>query len=88
MASLKEQLFSKFKCHDLGLISHYLGIRICRDRRQGFIELLMESYLNKLGRDYHRELAPPRYNPIDPKVLKLKLRAKNDIAPAALTKRY
>jgi hypothetical protein len=52
------------------------------------MELSMESYLDKLGRDYHRELAPPRYNPIDPKVLKLKLRAKDDIAPKQLTERY
>jgi hypothetical protein len=52
------------------------------------MELSMESYLNKLGRDYHREGAPPRYNLIDLKVLKLKLRAKNNIAPAALTERY
>jgi hypothetical protein len=52
------------------------------------MELSMESYLDKLGRDYHREGAPPRYNSIDPKMLKLKLRAKNDIAPAALTERY
>jgi hypothetical protein len=48
----------------------------------------MESYLNKLSRDYHRELAPPQYNLIDPKVLKLKLRAKDDIAPKQLTERY
>jgi hypothetical protein len=29
IAALKEQVFSKFKCYDLRLISHYLGIRIC-----------------------------------------------------------
>jgi hypothetical protein len=52
------------------------------------MELLMESYLDKLGRDYYRELALPRYNLIDLKVLKLKLRAKDDIAPKQLTERY
>jgi hypothetical protein len=31
MAALKEQVFSKFKCHNLRPISHYLGIRICRN---------------------------------------------------------
>jgi hypothetical protein len=31
IAALKEQVFSKFKCYDLGLISYYLGIKICRN---------------------------------------------------------
>jgi hypothetical protein len=50
--------------------------------------LLIESYLNKLSRDYYCEGAPPYYNLINLKVLKLKLCAKNNIALAALTKRY
>jgi hypothetical protein len=29
IAALKEQVFSKFKCYDLRLILHYLGIQIC-----------------------------------------------------------
>jgi hypothetical protein len=50
--------------------------------------LLIESYLNKLSRDYYCEGAPPCYNLINLKVLKLKLCTKNNIALAALTKCY
>jgi hypothetical protein len=87
MAALKEQVFSKFKCHDLGPISHYLGIKICRDRRQGTIELSM-AYIDKLGADMKRTSAPRRFHPLDPKALKLRLRVKDDVAPAQLTTRY
>jgi hypothetical protein len=34
IAALKAQLFSKFKCYNLRLITNYLGIRICRDRNK------------------------------------------------------
>jgi len=88
MAALKKQVFSKFKCHDLGPISHYLGIKICRDRRQGTMELSMEAYIDKLGADFKRTNAPRRFHPLDPKALKLPLRAKDDVAPAQLTTRY
>ena len=82
MAALKEQVFSKFKCHNLGLISHYLGIKICRDRRQGTMELSMEAYIDKLGADFKRTNAPRRFHLLNPKALKLPLRAKDDVAPA------
>jgi hypothetical protein len=88
ITALKQQVFSKFKCHDLGPISHYLGIKICRDRRQGTMELSMEAYIDKLGAEYKRTGAPRRFHPLDPKCLKLQLRAKNDVAPAQLTTRY
>jgi hypothetical protein len=88
MAALKAQLFSKFKCHDLGPIACYLGIRICRDRNKRTIELSMESYINKLSHDFNRNKAPRRHHPLDSKALKLRLRAKDDVAPAQLTQRY
>jgi hypothetical protein len=88
MAKLKAQLFSKFKCHDLGPISHYLGIRICRDRTKRTMELSMESYIDKLGTDFKRANAPRRYHPLAVKALKLQLRAKDDLAPPQLTQRY
>jgi hypothetical protein len=39
MAALKALIFGKFKCHDLGPILHYLGIRVRRDRTRRAIEL-------------------------------------------------
>jgi hypothetical protein len=60
MAKLKSQLFAKFKCHDLGSILHYLGIRICRDRTKRTMELSMESYIDKLGTDFKYVNAPRR----------------------------
>jgi hypothetical protein len=88
MATLKKQVFSKFKCHDLGPIAHYLGIKISRNRSQGTMELSMEAYINKLGAEYKRTEAPRRFYPLDPKCLKLSLRVKHDVALAQLTTRY
>jgi hypothetical protein len=64
MAALKKQVFSKFKCHNLAPIAHYLGIKICRDCRQGTMELSMEAYINKLGAEYKRTEAPRRFHPL------------------------
>jgi hypothetical protein len=73
MAALKALVFDKYKCYDLGPISHYLGIRIRRDRPNRAIELSMESYIDKLVKDYNRGHLT-RHNPMDVKALKLKLR--------------
>jgi hypothetical protein len=54
MVALKKLIFSKFKCHDMGLISYYLGIRVRRDRSRHAMELSMESYIDKLASDYKR----------------------------------
>jgi hypothetical protein len=65
MAALKKLIFSKFKCHDIGPISHYLGIRVCRDRSRRAMELLMELYIDKLASNYKRTDAVARHYPID-----------------------
>jgi hypothetical protein len=88
MTALKKQVFSKFKCHNLAPIAHYLGIEICRDCCQGTMELSMEAYINKLSAEYKRTEAPRRFHPLDLKCLKLSLRTKHDVAPAQLTTRY
>ena len=88
MAALKKLVLGKYKCRDLGPISHYLGIRIRRDRAQRAIELSMESYIEKLAHDFKRTNAPARHHPMDLKALKLKLRAKDDQAPPQLVQRY
>jgi hypothetical protein len=88
MAKLKSLLFGKFKCHDLSSISYYLGFRICCDHTERTMELSMKSYINKLGKDFKRVNAPRRYHPLAVKVLKLQLRAKDNVAPPQLTQRY
>jgi hypothetical protein len=88
IAALKAQLFSKFKCHNLRLIAYYLGIRIYRDCNKQTIELSIELYIDKLSHDFNRNKAPRRYHPLDLKALKLRLRAKDDVALAQLTQRY
>jgi hypothetical protein len=88
IAALKAQLFSKFKCHDLRLIAYYLGIRICRDRNKRTIELSIELYINKLSYNFNCSKALRYYYLLDLKALKLRLRAKDDVAPAQLTQRY
>jgi hypothetical protein len=88
MAALKKLIFGKFKCHDMGPISHYLGIRIRRDRSRRAIELSMESYIDKLASDYKRTGAVARHQPMDLQALKLKLRPKDDRAPLQLLQRY
>jgi hypothetical protein len=78
MAALKALVFDKYKCHDLGPISHYLGIRIRCDRSNRAIELSMVPYINKLAKDYQRGHVT-RHNPMDVKALKLRLRRPNDV---------
>ena len=78
MAALKKLIFSKFKCHDMGLISHYLDIRVRRDRSRRAIELSMESYIEKLASDYKRTDAVARHHPMDLQALKLKLWPKDN----------
>jgi hypothetical protein len=54
MAALKKLIFGKFRCHDMGPISYYLGIQVRRDRSRRAIELSMELYIEKLANDYKR----------------------------------
>jgi hypothetical protein len=65
IAALKKLIFGKFKCHDIGPISHYLGIRVRRDCSRRAIELSMELYIEKLASDYKRTNAVARHHPID-----------------------
>jgi hypothetical protein len=88
IAALKAQLFSKFKCHNLRLIAYYLGIRVCRDRNKRTIELSIELYINKLSYDFNCNKAPRCYYLLNLKALKLRLRAKDNVALAQLTQRY
>jgi hypothetical protein len=81
MATLKKLIFSKFKCYDMGPISYYLGIRVCRDCSRRAIELLIELYIDKLASNYKRTNAVARHHPIDLQALKLKLQPKNNRAP-------
>jgi len=87
MAALKALVFDKYKCHDLGPISHYLGIRIRRDRPDRAIELSMEPYIDKLAKDYHRGHIT-RHNPMDVKALKLRLRRSDDVCEDQALQRY
>jgi hypothetical protein len=84
MAALKALVLGKFKCYDLGPISHYLGKRVRRDCARHAIELLMETYINKLAVDLNRNTAAVRATPMDVAALKLKLRANDDCAPEQL----
>jgi hypothetical protein len=77
-------IFSKFKCYNLGLILHYLGIRVCRDCTRCAIKLSMETYINKLAIDLNCNTAAARATPMDVAALKLKLRLKHDRAPEQL----
>jgi hypothetical protein len=52
------------------------------------MELSVESYIDKLSHDFNRNKAPRHHHPLDPKALKLRLRAKDDVAPVQLTQRY
>ena len=73
MAALKKLVLGKYKCRDLGPISHYLGIRIRRNRAQRAIKLSIELYIKKLIHDFKRTNALAYYYLIDLKALKLKL---------------
>jgi hypothetical protein len=82
IAALIAQLFSKFKCYNLRLIAYYLGIRICRDRNKRTIELSIELYINKLSYNFNYNKALRRYYLLNLKALKLRLKAKSNVALA------
>jgi hypothetical protein len=88
MAKLKAQLFSKFKCHNLGSISHYLGIHICFNCTKHTMELSMKFYIDKLSTNFKHVNAPCCYYPLAVKVLKLQLRPKDKVASPQLTQQY
>ena len=88
MNDVKKQVFDKYKCRDLGPISHYLGIRVRRDRQRRLIELSMESYIDKLVHDFHRENSAARHTPLDVAVLGLKMRPTDDPAPPQQLRNY
>jgi hypothetical protein len=52
IAALKKLIFSRFKYYNIGLISYYLGIRVCRNCSRRTIELLIELYFEKLTSNY------------------------------------
>jgi hypothetical protein len=54
ISNVKEQFFGKYKCRNLGPISHYLGIRIWRNHPTCLIELSMKLYIDKLILDFKR----------------------------------
>jgi hypothetical protein len=87
ITALKQLVFDKYKCRDLGPISYYLGIRIRRDRRARAIELSIELYIKKLVKDYDRGYVT-RHNLIDVKALKLKLRRADDACDDCSLQRY
>ncbi|KAI1667156.1 Gag-Pol polyprotein [Pyrenophora tritici-repentis] len=66
---IKEAVYKKYKCRDLGPISHYLGLRIRRSRPSRLIEISMESYVDKLVEEYSRQHALPCYTPLDTSVI-------------------
>ncbi|KAI1506958.1 Gag-Pol polyprotein [Pyrenophora tritici-repentis] len=88
MKEIKEAVYKKYKCRDLGPISHYLGLRIRRSRPSRLIEISMESYVDKLVEEYSRQHALPRYTPLDTSVLKLKLRSPTDLATQQQIQNY
>lgn len=87
MAALKQLVFDKYKCCDLGSISHYLGIWIRCDRLARAIELSMESYIDKLVKDYNCGHVT-HHNPINVKALKLQLRRTNIMCNNRSLQRY
>jgi hypothetical protein len=87
MAALKALIFGKFKCHDIGHISDYIGIRVRRDRTCRVIGLPMEYYIDKLAIDLNRNTAAVHATPMDVATLKLKLHAKDDRVPEQLLQR-
>jgi hypothetical protein len=73
MRNVKEQFFGKYKCRDIGPISHYLGTRIPRDCPARLIELSMEPYIDKLIQDFKRVDSFRCLTPFDTSTIKLTL---------------
>jgi hypothetical protein len=70
-AALKAQLLCRYKARDLGPIGFYLGIRILRDRPNRLLSMTMDSYVDRLVRDYQLANAPKATNPLPKSVLTL-----------------
>jgi transposase InsO family protein len=88
MTELKQAIMDKFKCRDMGPVTHYLGLRILRNRTRRSLEISMEPYLQKLGTDFKRTEKHRRTTPFDLKALKLPDRKADDPAPTELVHQY
>jgi hypothetical protein len=73
ISNVKEQFFGKYKCRNLGSISHYLGIRIWRNHPTRLIELSMELYIDKLILDFKHVDSFRCLMPFDTSTIKLTL---------------
>jgi hypothetical protein len=78
ITALKALVFDKYKCCNLGPISNYLGICICRNCPNCTVELSLESYIDQLTKDYNCSYLTC-HNPMNVKALKLKLQHSNDV---------
>jgi hypothetical protein len=71
MTALKAKLLKRYKARDLGPIGFYLGIRILRDRPNHSLSMTMDSYVDRLVKDYHLADAPKAANPLPKSALTL-----------------
>jgi hypothetical protein len=86
MKGLKERLFNRYKARDSGLVGLYLGIRVQRDCAKHSLSLTMDSYIDRIGEEYHLTDAPIADTPLP--VSALKLTKRKDKADDNLTYQY
>jgi transposase InsO family protein len=62
---LKDFLNSRFNMKDLGACSHFLGIRITRDRKERTIHLTQDTYILKVLNSFQMENCKPVASPLE-----------------------
>lgn len=65
LKQLKEDLATHFKIQDLGACNYFLGVRVIRDRKQGTLSLLQDTYIDKILSRYGMDTAKPVATPME-----------------------
>jgi hypothetical protein len=86
ITQLKEQLLKRYKSRNLGLVRFYLGIRVLRNRPNRSISLSIDSYVDRIVKEYYLTDSLPANTPL-PK-LALTLTKREDKANVNLIVQY
>ena len=61
---VKQFIFENFDIKDMGVATYVIGIKIHRDRFQGFLGLSQETYINKVLKRFQMKDCSPSIAPI------------------------
>ena len=81
IGQIKEQMKKRFRMHDLGSVSFYLGMNIERNREHHTIDIHQHSYIRMILATFRMDESRPVATPMAMKIHKRKPQKKPSIGP-------